>query len=87
MVSSQDIAILFFSWRATTDEICSLPLRESPSRALCFFSGQDVTSFANTLLKGKALQKCSNLLWHFEKSLHFLLSLAPYSDRLREDLD
>lgn len=75
----QDIAIPLLSWRAAMTEICSVPVRKHPSRAICFFFCpflyQDVTS-ANDLLKGKPLQKYSCLLYSWEKLLHFLLSPA-----------
>ena len=37
MVSLQDIEILLFSWRDATAELCSVLVRECPSRAKCFF--------------------------------------------------
>lgn len=73
IVSLQDMAILLF-WRAATAEPL---LRECPSRAISL--SQDVTSFADTLLKGQPLQKCTTLLPLCEKFFLFLLSLAQPS--------
>ena len=49
MVSSQDIRILLFSWRAATAEFCSVLAELSASS-----QAQDLSS-VNTLLKGSPL--------------------------------
>lgn len=67
--------------RAITIELCSVPLRECPSRVICFScSAQPWPSellLYFLLLKGKPMQKCSHLSGSGEKLLLFFLLSYP----------